>query len=250
MIAAGLILLAVGASDIVRTSLAGRARWIVLAGLGLVLLVLAAGLDSAVWWFVAVAAAAGWIVTMPTDGRGRASVWPAAALAVLAAGAVAFDAHSAVPPLLEWWPTRPPLGAISLGAATLIFGSFVFLIESGNVIVRATLNRADADDAAEAHAVPASAPSGGHASGAPVGRPLKGGRIIGPLERILVFALSLASAFTLLAAILAAKGIVRFPEISKDEKGGNAAEYFLVGSLVSWVTALVPAMLVWWGSLT
>ena len=46
--------------------------------------------------------------------------------------------------------------------------------------------------------------------------------------------------------MLAAKGIVRFPEISRDGDTGNRAEYFLIGSLVSWVIALAAAFLVWW----
>ena len=75
---------------------------------------------------------------------------------------------------------------------------------------------------------------------------LKGGRLIGPLERLLVFALTLTGAYTLLAAVIAAKGIVRFPEISRDGENGDRAEYFLVGSMVSWVTALAAAFLVWW----
>jgi hypothetical protein len=40
---------------------------------------------------------------------------------------------------------------------------------------------------------------------------------------------------------------VRFPEISRDGDGGDRAEYFLIGSLVSWVTALAAAFLVAWG---
>ncbi|QIG38074.1 hypothetical protein G5T42_00050 [Microbacterium sp. 4R-513] len=79
---------------------------------------------------------------------------------------------------------------------------------------------------------------------------LKGGRLIGPLERILVFALTLAVMYPLLAAVLAAKGIVRFPEISRDSAAGNRAEYFLIGSLVSWVIALAGAFLVWWAFAT
>jgi hypothetical protein len=75
---------------------------------------------------------------------------------------------------------------------------------------------------------------------------LKGGRLIGPLERILVFSLTLALMYPLIAAILAAKGIVRFPEINRDSAAGNRAEYFLIGSLVSWVIALAAAFLVWW----
>ena len=76
----------------------------------------------------------------------------------------------------------------------------------------------------------------------------KGGRLIGPLERTIVMILTLAAAYPLLAAMLAAKGIVRFPEISRDGETGARAEYFLVGSLVSWVIALSAAFLVWWAA--
>jgi hypothetical protein len=50
--------------------------------------------------------------------------------------------------------------------------------------------------------------------------------------------------------MLAAKGIVRFPEISRDGETGARAEYFLVGSLVSWVIGLGAAFLVWWAAHT
>lgn len=76
----------------------------------------------------------------------------------------------------------------------------------------------------------------------------QGGRLIGPLERILVMILTLAAAYPILAAMLAAKGIVRFPEISRDGETGARAEYFLVGSLVSWVIGLGAAFLVWWAA--
>lgn len=75
------------------------------------------------------------------------------------------------------------------------------------------------------------------------GSTLKGGRLIGPLERALIVVLSLTGAPTLIAAIVAAKGIVRFPEISADRGRGSKAEEFLVGSLVSWACAGVVALL-------
>ncbi len=78
----------------------------------------------------------------------------------------------------------------------------------------------------------------------------KGGRLIGPLERVLVMLLTLAAAYPILAAMLAAKGIVRFPEISRDGETGARAEYFLVGSLVSWVIGLGGAFLIWWAAHT
>ena len=115
----------------------------------------------------------------------------------------------------------------------LVVGCLVFLLESGNAVVRIALRAEMGGRAGDTEGE--TAPT------------LKGGRLIGPLERILVFVLTLSGAYTLLAAVLAAKGIVRFPEISRDRDDGDRAEYFLIGSLVSWVTSLAAAFLVWWG---
>ena len=71
-----------------------------------------------------------------------------------------------------------------------------------------------------------------------------GGRIIGPLERLLIVFLALAGAPTLIAALLAAKGIVRFPEISADRGTGSKAEEFLIGSLTSWGLAGLGFLLI------
>lgn len=73
--------------------------------------------------------------------------------------------------------------------------------------------------------------------------PLRGKRWIGPLERILLLLLASAGAHhTAIAAVIAAKGVVRFPEISRDEGGGKAEE-FLIGSLASWTLAVLAAAL-------
>lgn len=68
-----------------------------------------------------------------------------------------------------------------------------------------------------------------------------GGRLIGVLERVLIVILALAGMTPALAAVAAAKGIVRFPEISQDRATGAKAEEFLVGSLASWTIAAVGA---------
>jgi hypothetical protein len=162
--------------------------------------------------------------------------------------------------------------------AMLALGAGVFLLESSNLVVRAALDgehtwrpiditraASSAESAppseatADAEAGAASAsdmttdadPLGIAAAPATTRDPragFKGGRLIGPLERILVLLLTLAAAYPILAAMLAAKGIVRFPEISRDGETGARAEYFLVGSLVSWVIALGAAFLVWWAA--
>lgn len=229
MIGAGIVLLAVGVADLIRLYVPSRGRAGAYAVAALVVLIGAAGADAVVWAFVAVAVAAVWVLATPGSAGGRVGLWPLVAVAVVAFVAVAFDGvRLDQGPLGESWPADSPLGAVSLDVALFVLGAVVFLSESGNVVVRAALRGGD---------VAADAPNA-----------LKGGRLIGPLERVLVFALTVTGAFTLLAAVLAAKGIVRFPEISRDSDLGTRAEYFLIGSLVSWVTALGAAFLLWWGT--
>lgn len=228
MIGAGIVLLAVGLVDIARTRLEGRRLAVTLVLLAGGLALVAVGAGAAPWWPVAVVVAAAWMRTTSAREPSRFGLWPVIVPAGVAAASVSIvGVRGDQGPLGELWPVDSPLGVVSFDLAVAIAGSIAFLFESGNIIVRAALR----DGAVEAVD----------------GQTLKGGRLIGPLERILVFALTLTGAFTLLAAILAAKGIVRFPEISRDDGVGNRAEYFLVGSLVSWVTALGAAFLIWWG---
>ncbi len=94
----------------------------------------------------------------------------------------------------------------------------MFLVESANIIVRMVLAGTDAGVMASEQT-------------------LKGGRVLGPIERVLIFAMALSGQYAALTAIVAAKGILRFPEISRDV-AGRKAEYVLVGSFVSWAVAL------------
>jgi hypothetical protein len=84
----------------------------------------------------------------------------------------------------------------------------------------------------------------------PAGEPqpsdkLKGGRLLGPMERLLILGLGLAGQLAAATAVVAAKSIIRFPEINaqKARENGNigideVTEYFLVGSFASWIIAL------------
>lgn len=231
MIAAGLLLLAVGGVDLVRQMIRSR-RWIALAVAGVALIILSAGLDAVVAGVLAVAVAAIWTWVLPERGPARVGLWPVALLALAAAACVVIAPARARPGLIgEAWAAYRPGDAVSVDVVLLVVGCLVFLLESGNAVVRIAL-RSEMGEAP---------------GGEQVAPTLKGGRLIGPLERILVLVLTLAGAYTLLAAVLAAKGIVRFPEISRDRDDGDRAEYFLIGSLVSWVTSLAAAFLVWWG---
>ena len=73
------------------------------------------------------------------------------------------------------------------------------------------------------------------------GDSMRGGRWIGPLERILILLLASVEAPATIAAIVAAKGVIRFPEISQD-KAGQKAEEFLIGSFASWILAVLGAV--------
>lgn len=90
----------------------------------------------------------------------------------------------------------------------------------------------------------------------PAGQPqpsdqLKGGRLLGSMERLLIVGLGLAGQLTLATAVVAAKSIIRFPEISakRDPEAGrvgidDVTEYFLVGSFASWIHAFAGLALV------
>lgn len=298
MIAAGLILLAIGAADLVREFLPAARRWIGLLVGAIVLIAVGALSDALVGALVALVVAAGWVWLAPVGGRARAGFGPVVLVAALCAGLVTWlPARADAGVIGAYWQFPTPVGTLSFDHFALVLGAVVFLLESANVVVRTALaqehvavaqvvadaspiEKAETEAKAETQAKAetaetpdpergAESPAASHAghahtdaaTAAPAtraeaaasvlpGPALKGGRLIGPLERLLVFALTLAAMYPLLAAILAAKGIVRFPEISRDSAAGNRAEYFLIGSLVSWVLALAAALLVWWAFAT
>lgn len=236
-----MLLIAAGGADLVRQFI--PRRWI--GYLIVAVAVLSLGVVSDAVWAAVIAVLAGgaWVWTMPDETVGRLSFWPAIVLAVACVGSVAL--WGARPPsgvLAAVWHLDSPIGAISVDQALLGIGVLMFLLESGNVVVRAALAGERMSRPAPAGTPTADGPA---LTTVPIAA-FKGGRLIGPLERVIVLMLTLAAAYPLLAAVLAAKGIVRFPEISRDGDTGISAEYFLVGSLVSWIMALAGALLLWW----
>lgn len=249
MILAGIMLLAVGVADLVRTVFRRSAPAIRLSALGVVaVVVLGLGViaGAPLAGIAAIAVAALWLWMMPDRGRSPASIWPAAGLGALSALSLLLVPADVGTGLFGPVSIDSPMGELSLPAVVLAVGGVAYLLEAANVVVRAALEReniAPDPDPAE----PLEAPNPGAMPKLGPGQVMKGGRLIGPLERAIVFSLTLASAYPLLAAFIAAKGIVRFPEISRDGDGGDRAEYFLVGSMISWVQALSVAFLVWFG---
>lgn len=76
---------------------------------------------------------------------------------------------------------------------------------------------------------------------------LKGGRALGPLERLIVFAIVLAGDPAAAAIVVTGKGLLRFPEIRTEVRQAgpdSVTEYFLIGTFVSLLIALLLAVLV------
>lgn len=242
----GLLLALIGAADLLRTHL-GR-PWAIVSGVAVwsaAVVAAGAGLGAPVPGLVAaVALAVGWLLTTTTveGARPPGGLRPAVGLvvAVLVLGVADRAAGPATGPLADGYAALSRAESLPpIEQAVLALGSALLLLESGNVIVRAALFRE----------LPQPVPTRPRLSlrdrllrSSPVEEvrlpDLRGGRAIGQLERLLVAGLTLSGAIGLAGAVFAAKGIVRFPEISRDEEGGARAEYFLVGSLVSWALAL------------
>ena len=112
----------------------------------------------------------------------------------------------------------------------LLLGAFLVQLSTGNVVVRLVL-------AATGTTNPA---YGGEPDPDPAIR-LKGGRLLGPMERVFILGLGLAGHLTAASIVIAAKGLLRFPELQskgEQERIHRLTEYFLVGSFVSWLVAL------------
>ena len=264
---AAVLLALVGSADLVRSSRTAsshRARTaavIAIAWVAILLLALT-GLGLPAWLVLVPIALAGLWVTFTSaapDATTRSGVLPAIGLLLALTGFLIWDstAPGASGYIVQWHTSAPSpvLRQLPLAALMLGVGLLLFLVESANIIVRSAL-RPTAPTPVQARAtgqvavVPAPPRTrrwwGGRApEPVPQVADLRGGRLIGPLERVLIVALTLAGFFPIVAGLLAAKGIVRFPEISKDSAGGSKAEYFLVGSLASWTLALGAVGLLW-----
>ena len=252
---ASVLLLLIGLSDVVRAGRSRTAAWSLAAavwlavgglaiwGLGLAPLVVA-GL---------VLITAGWMLALPVEDPSRPRLlWPVLALAAVVAALTAYDRTAADGFLVDAYAgiANDAVAAVSLETAVAAIAVAVFLTRSGNIVVRAALGRAHGDAAPRT-------PSAwelrvrGRLLGT-VDRPspvapertttLRGGRFIGPFERLLILGLALIGAQTLIAGLLAAKGVVRFPEISEDRASGSKAEEFLVGSLTSWALSAAAVL--------
>jgi len=244
-----LLLLAVGAADLVRGDGGPVRRYAVPAATGGLLAVVVAalaGLGSAAdlaLLAVALVTMTAWVVLADAALRGplsRARI--GVALATLAVGGAALVLLSGAVgpvggPLARWleWTAVPQRPGLDPDRLVLLAGLFLVQTSTGNLIVRMALGWGGAGD-----------PQGPQGAG---GR-LRGGRLLGPMERVFILGLGLAGQLTAAGIVIAAKGLIRWPELQavragEDDPGiDTVTEYFLVGSFASWLVALASLALV------
>lgn len=68
-------------------------------------------------------------------------------------------------------------------------------------------------------------------------------KMIGYLERIIVYFLLLVGQYAAIAFVMMAKSLARFPEIRKNGKGRALAEYYLIGTLLSMSSVFIIMLL-------
>jgi hypothetical protein len=215
----------VGAYRAAGAILAGAVASAALAGLGgacfghVLLAAAVSALVLAVW--------VGFDYSVSQNGSVAPLGWLAAVLTAL------FAASGSVNPIsgpLEDWYANLGFGFInSLSADQFVLGlsAVIFMTASGNRIVRLVLDAAGVSRSSQTA--------------------LRGGRLLGPLERLIVFAIVLAGDPAAAAIVITGKGLLRFPEIRSEvgSPGPDAVtEYFLIGTFVSLLIASLLAVLV------
>ena len=254
MTALALWLLLLAALDLVRSRLRFRLGAVLTtAAAGAVLsllLAVAVRPDGAGWaaWICATVGIAGWVLgsgvatarfsRVPMSGVpagitaafaaiGAYASFIAGLLALLLAGSAAGSV-----PFLTAGLARSGLGHLPPEQVLLVAAALLLQISTANLIVRLLLDLVG---------VPASDNE----------KTLRGGRVLGPMERLLILGLGIGGSLTGAAIVVAAKSLLRFPELRVPRAGdpgyGGASditEYFLVGSFASWLVALGSVALI------
>ncbi|HET8775204.1 MAG TPA: hypothetical protein VFP80_15495 [Thermoanaerobaculia bacterium] len=117
-----------------------------------------------------------------------------------------------------------PVSNDRISVICIVIALLFFTIHGGTYVVRGVLNKSGA--------VPMVGVEGEKKIDV---KEFNRGRLIGVLERILLFAVVIAGSYEALGFIIAAKGLIRSREF---EQNRDMTEYFLIGSLASVLVAL------------
>lgn len=182
----------------------------------------------------------GWVLTSREEFvRNRGAAIPLLILGgglslLVAISGAASPAAGAVSRWLTWTDLFAAQAAVDADRVLLVAGLLLIQVATANVIVRLVLVQVGAIR-------PPDMPQ-------PSDR-LRGGRLLGPMERLIILGLGLAGEVTAATLVIAAKGLIRFPELQHSREADSESkeealevyeltEYFLVGSMVSWLIAL------------
>lgn len=257
MSALAVLLYGLAVADLVRASplTPTRRPVVVPAALGSVSSVAVALLAGLTTWrdamlvVVAVATVVAWVLLAERALRhARTAGWALAAPLTGAALVMALSGWSSqvYGPFARWleWTGIPLLANAEPEFALLVPALLLLQLSTGNVVVRLVLT----------HVGAISANSGPQPSDQ-----LRGGRVLGPMERVFILGLGLAGEVTAASLVIAAKGLIRWPELQSARRaqqrprpilpnGADAepapptidelTEYFLVGSFISWLVAM------------
>jgi hypothetical protein len=224
MTAVGTWLVVVGAGDLLRAGHDATpwSRRLLLTAVGALLLGVASVALTPSWWLPVL-----WLVALVlwVQGSAAALVDHRVVHRVVAFGGMALGVGGsvlgggAIPVPRHRLPG--PLGDVPLDLVVVWAGVLLVQLATANVLVRLLL---------DAVGVPAVDNE----------KTLKGGRMLGPMERLMVVGLGLAGELTAAGIVVAAKGLLRFPELQRGARAGpsDTTEYFLIGSFASWLVAL------------
>ncbi len=208
----GVVAGGVGAMAVAALSGASAGQTLAVAGVSVAVLAVWVGLDYS-----------------PLKGDpGRSLIWLGVVLLALFACSGSADPISGP---LERWYDRLGFGfveVVPVDQFVLGLSAIVFMTASGNRIVRLVLDAAGV-------------------SWKKSESTLTGGRVLGPLERLILFAVVLAADPAAAAIVITAKGLLRFPEIRSEsrEPGPDVVtEYFLIGTFSSLLIATLLGVLV------
>jgi hypothetical protein len=234
---AGVWLLVVGVCDLLRaardTTSVGRRVLLVLAGLAALLFVAVSSRFPPAWWGTVGACwllgLAAWVLTSSLaldPSSSHRHRWRAGAFCCFAAplGLLVLVGARPLPSsaLWSWLADRTLVGSVGGAVFVTHLGVALALLSTSNVLVRLVL---------DAVGVPAVANE----------RQLRGGRLLGPMERLFLLGLAAMGQVAAGGVVVAAKGLLRYPELQRsgrDQGATDVSEYFLIGSFASWLLAL------------
>lgn len=233
----GILLIGFAITDLVHSARKVKVLPQMVGALSVLLLGMLAGMTSgrdvvALSIVALVVLAWGFAVTWGFGHPAQAAAWlPLALFAVALSGAIICSVLA--PPadgLIDRWldaTAFPALEPVSADRLLLVLGAFGLQLSTGNVLVRLVLKSTGTINPGKDGGMPPTQ--------------LKGGRLLGPLERIFILALAMGGQVTAASIVVAAKGLLRFPELSSRQEQATVhemTEYFLLGSFVSWLVAL------------